>query len=220
VAPLAPAIERFEDSFEMKLELSDMPPLPRIWFARADDNGIIQVQRDRFLHNWRKVRPEDAYPRYHNVIQMFKDRLSVFRSFLRENKFESIEPLQYEMTYINHIPRGEGWVNLSEIGNIFPDFSFRLNETRFLPEPEGINCRTSFVLPEKVGRLHVVIRNARKRDTGRPVLLLELTVRGISSDKSPEGMNLWFDVAREWIVRGFADLTGEGVQKSVWKRKF
>ncbi len=36
VAPLAPVIEHFEDSFEMKLEFSDLPPLPRIWFSRKD----------------------------------------------------------------------------------------------------------------------------------------------------------------------------------------
>jgi len=92
------------------------------------------------------------------------------------------------MTYINHIPQGDGWTTLNEIGNVFPDFALRANENRFLSELEGINWRTSFVLPDESGRLHVTIRHATLRDSGLPVLLLDLTVRGIGSDKSPEGM--------------------------------
>ena len=57
------------------------------------------------------------------------------------------------------------------------------------------------------------------RNSGQPIILLDLTVRGIGKDKSIEGMWDWFDLAREWIVCGFADLTGERVQTEVWKRK-
>lgn len=219
VAPLTPVIERFEGQAEMKLLFTDIPPLPRIWFTRSEDNGIIQVQRDRFLHNWKKVRPEEEYPRYHKVIEMFRDRLSKFQSFLYENGLGVIEPLQYEMTYVNHISQGDGWIKMDEIGNVFPDFCFRVNERRFLPEPEGFSWRTTFVLPNKVGRLHVTIRNGISRDKNIPVLMIELTVRGIGNDKSIEGMWPWFDLAREWIVRGFADLGSDQVQKDVWRRK-
>lgn len=219
VAPLTSVIERFDETPQVNLQLADVPPLPRIWFVHKNDNGIIQVQRDRFLHNWKKVRPEDEYPRYPEVITLFKDRLSRFESFLNENDLGAIEPQQYEMTYINHIPQGDGWTTLNEIGKVFPDFSLRVIERRFLPEPEGINWRTSFVLPDEAGRLHITIRHAKLRDSGLPVILLDLTVRGIGIDKSPKGMADWFDLAREWIVRGFADLTGKEVQKNIWRRK-
>jgi uncharacterized protein (TIGR04255 family) len=219
VPPLPPVIEQFEEPPKMELQIADVPPLPRVWFMHVSDNGIIQVQRDRFLHNWRKVRPEDEYPRYHKVIEMFRDRLSRFESFLEENKLGIIEPLQYEMTYINHILQGVGWTKMNEIGNVFPDFTLRASEQRFLPEPEGINWRTMFVLPDRAGRLHVTIRRGIHRDSGLSMLLLDLTVRGMGSDKSSEGMWAWFDLAHEWIVRGFADLTGKEVQKKIWRQK-
>jgi uncharacterized protein (TIGR04255 family) len=219
VAPLAPVIERFEKAPAMDLQFAEMPPLPRIWFVHANNNGIIQIQRDRFLHNWKKVRPEDEYPRYPKVIEMFKDRLSQFESFLKENDLGIIEPRQYEMSYINHIPQGDGWTTLNEIRNVFPDFSLRVSEHRFLPEPEGINWRTNFVLPDQAGRLHVNIQHGKHRETRKPVLVLDLTVRGMGKDKSPEGMWTWFDLARKWIVRGFTDLTGEEVQKQIWRRE-
>jgi uncharacterized protein (TIGR04255 family) len=218
VAPLTPTVERFEKPAPVELRFADVPPLPRVWFVHANDNGIIQVQRDRFLHNWKKVRPEDEYPRYPKVIEMFQDRLSQFEAFLRENDLGVIEPVQYEMTYINHIPQGEGWTTLNEIGKVFPDFALRADQQRFLPEPEGINWRTSFALPEQAGRLHVKIQHGKHRETQQPILVLDLTVRGIGADRSVEGMKEWFDLAREWIVCGFADLTSEDVQRDVWRR--
>ena len=47
------------------------------------------------------------------------------------------------------------------------------------------------------------------------MILLDLTVRGIGK----EGMEAWFDLAREWIVCGFADLTGDEIQKTIWGRR-
>jgi uncharacterized protein (TIGR04255 family) len=219
VAPLNPVIEQYDEPPRTTLEIADVPPLARVWFVSEAGNAIIQVQRDRFLHNWRKINPEDEYPRYSKVKEMFTDRLQRFQGFLDENRLGVIEPLQYEMTYINHIPQGEGWGDLSEIQNVFPDFSYRRTKGRFLPPPNGINWRTSFTLPDKAARMHLSIRHVRVRDTGLPLLLMELTVRGITDNKSLEVMGQWFDLAREWIVRGFADLTGEEVQKTIWKKR-
>jgi len=214
-APLASVIEQFDVEQPVNIDFRDIPPLPRIWFIHKGDNGIIQVQRDRFLHNWRKIRPEDEYPRYPNVIKSFKDKLSLFESFLNENKIGKLLPLQYEMTYINHIWQGHGWSRLSEIGRVLPDFSFRSKGERFLPEPERINWNSSFLLPNKAGRMHVAVRNAKRKTDGIPMILLDLTVRGFSDEE----MEKWFDRAREWIVFGFSDLTGDDIQKGVWRRR-
>lgn len=118
------------------------------------------------------------------------------------------------MTYINHIWMGEEWNNLSEIGKVFPDFSFRETTERFLPGPETINWRTSFLLPNKAGRMHVTIRNGKRRSDHKPMIIMDLTVRGFNE----EGMEKWFDIAHEWIVCGFADLTGPDIQAKVWRR--
>jgi len=215
VAPLAPAIERFDGERNIGFEFQETPPLPRIWYVHKSENGIIQVQKDRFLHNWRKVHPNDEYPRYPKVIKLFKNKLSHFQDFLIENDFGEIEPLQYEMTYVNHICEGEGWNDLSDIGNILKDFVFLKNHNRFLPEPEKIHWRTSFLMPDRSGRMHVTVRNALRKDDGKPVVLLDLTVRGIGG----KGMDAWFDLAREWIVCGFTDLTSNDIQIKNWRRR-
>jgi uncharacterized protein (TIGR04255 family) len=222
VPPIAPTIEHFEDSpQQVQLQFSNKPPLPRIWFLHPD-GSIIQVQRDRFLYNWKKMRPEDKYPHYSEVVEKFKNHLSSFQGFLKEQELGVVEPLQYEMTYVNLIPEGEAWQTTSDTGAVFPDFTWqpkspRGDAQRFLSLPEGINWRTSFVLPNNMGRLHVHIQKGQLRENGQQVFRFELTARGIGENKSLESMPNWFDFAHESIVRGFADLTGYQVQRDVWK---
>ena len=218
VAPLAPVLEPLDEAPQVQLEFTDTPPLPRIWFLRDDENGIVQIQRDRFLHNWKKVRPEDEYPHYDKVITMFRDRLGSFETFIQDMELGQVQPRQYEMTYVNHIPQNEGWQAIRELGKVFPDVAWRTKDGRFLPSPEALNLRMSFLLPDRFGRLHATIRTALRRQDNHPMLLLEMTGRGMPKDSSREAMWGWFDVAHEWIVRGFADLTGETMHSNVWRR--
>jgi len=220
VAPLAPLREQLEGegAKPAELEFGEVPPLPRVWFVHEKGRGVIQVQRDRFLHNWRKLDPADEYPRYHNVIGLFRGHLETLEGFLAEKGLGEISPLQYEMTYINLIPVGEGWTSLADIGAVLPDLSWRSNADRFLPSFEGCGYHAGFLLPNRAGRLHVVLRTGRAKQDGRPVLQLELTTRGMGADTSRAVMWNWFDLAHEWIVRGFTDLTGGGFQQQVWKR--
>jgi uncharacterized protein (TIGR04255 family) len=215
--PLAPAIELFNPSIEAKFQFTNVPPLPRVWFIRSDQTGIIQIQRDRFIHNWRKVRTEDEYLRYEKIIELFQDYLSSFNSFLNETNLGQIEPRQYELAYINQIPQGQGWDTIEDIGNIFPDFAWRAGMQRFLNDPKAISWSTSFNLPNEIGRLHAAV-NQGMDINNKPVLSFELIVRGIGKDKTNKSIKDWFDMAHEWIVYSFADLTGEKVQTDIWGR--
>ncbi len=216
VAPLVPAIERFDDSAGMAVTITDKPPLPRVWFVRQDNTGIIQVQRDRFLHNWKKVRPGDEYPRYAKVMDLFREYLATFESFVAGAGLGSIEPVQYELTYVNQIPRGGGFTSTDRIGEVLPDFGWRHVGPRFLPKPERLNWRTSFMLPNRAGRLHVTIRDGVHREDNQPFILLELTARGFRGNGSKNEMFQWFELGHDWIVRAFADLTHADVQHDVW----
>ena len=215
---LLPTIERFDVPSSLDVQGLAEIPLPRVWFTQRDENGLIQVQRDRFLHNWRKVRPTDEYPRYGRVKKLFQEHLSTFEKFLSDLNIGTLVPRQYEMTYVNHILKGEGWEDLADLGRVFPDFLWNLRDDRFLNVPDGHNYRVNFLFPDKTSRLYATIRSAERRPDKHPLLLFELTVRGLPVDASREAMWKWFDVAREWIVRGFADLSGEEIQQKVWRR--
>jgi len=217
--PLIPQVETFGPGAPIETSLLEVPPLPRIWFLDEKENRVIQVQRDRFLHNWKKVEAEDEYPRFPTLRQMFRERLSDFQAFLAANGLGELRPVQYELTYVNHIPKGDGWNSLQDIGRVLPDFSWDFHRGRFLPEPEAVNWRTVFRLPEDCGRLHVSVRSVSRLSDQTPVLLLDLTARGIGQDRSLAAMWSWFDTARTWIVRTFADIADDHVQKEIWRRK-
>ena len=217
VAPLMPIIEQFGTDRESAIQLNDLP-LPRVWLINQADTAILQIQRDRFLHNWKKAKPTDKYVRYPTVIGMFRRHLEAFETFLSEYNLGKIEPLQYEITYVNHIPVGEGWSEVSDLGKIFRDHQWNGKENRFLPGIEHLNLGKTFALPSGRDRLHVSIRDGRRKEDAKPTLLFELTVRGFPGDGSRDALWEWFGVGREWIVRGFTDLTTESVQKNIWGR--
>ncbi len=225
-APLTPTIEGFEPAPSAKFQISEVPPLPRVWFIHKSENGIVQMQRDSFLHNWRKVKDGDEYPRYSSVIGQYRELLAAFEEFLKEHGIGPINPIQQELTYVNHIPIGQGWNDISDIGNVFPDHPWNTHvgrslptpAERFLPTPESVNWRTSFVLPEQIGRLHISIRTATRRTDGQQTILFEINARGINKDKSEKALWEWYDLAHEWIVMSFTDLTSDYMHKEIWHR--
>lgn len=220
VAPLDPVIETFgRPKEEIQVEMSAVPPLPRIWFTDGSGNSLIQVQRDRFLYNWRRAKPSDEYPTYRAVLGRFSGYFATFEALLGERKLGCIEPMQYELTYVDQMNVNDGWTRLDEIAKLLPDFAWRDSPKRFLTNLEGINCTLTFQLPERTGRLRVTVKSANRRDNNQQVLLVETTARGIGHDRSREGMWRWFDAAHEWIGCAFLDLASEYAQNELWRRK-
>lgn len=217
--PLGSVIETFPPANRpSKLRLSATPIMPRMWFMSEDESQIVQIQKDRFLTNWKKVSEEQPYPRYGVVSGFFTDQFKAFTAFAAHANLPDIKPVQYELTYVNHIEEGVGWSN-EKIGQLLPDISWR-DGPRFLPPPEILNWNVSFPLPDEIGRLHVAAVNAvvEEGEKRTPIIQLTLTVRGIDKSNPSGNMSIWFDNSREWIVRAFADLTSSTMQTDVWRR--
>ena len=158
------------------------------------------------------------YPRFPDVFGKFWSAWENFLSFCHDEKLANPSVNQLEVTYINHIAQDEGWSGLGATGQVFPDLSWR-EERSFLDIPESIAWKASFAMPDESGRLHVSLRHGLRREDRRPVLLCELTARGMSRTTGSDAIREWFQLGREWIVRGFADLTSERVQEEIWGRK-
>lgn len=221
MVPLSQIIEQLSAALEppkATIELLDKPPLPRMFFLHKQPCWLIQIQRDRFLHNWRKESDEDAYPRYPVVYEMFWKAWEQFLLFCNDEKIENPVVNQLEITYINHIPVGQGWETLTDLGNVFRDIRW-IGSDRFLPSPESVGLRLTFLLPDSQGRLHISLKHAVRVSDRQPVLLCELTARGLPDKKDDNAIKNWFDLGREWIVRGFADIMNIDVQKEQWGRK-
>ena len=193
-------------------------PLPRLWFINKLGNGLVQLQNDMFYYNWRRMQTEESYPRYISVIKEFKNNLQIFEKFLVQEELGALDLENLELTYINHIPKGDGWTSVAEIGEVLQDLKWKPKKDRFLPKPKQLKWETTFHMPEGQGRLHVKLDTGHRKVDMLPLYILNISARGQRVDKGKEQMWNWFDLAHEWIVRGFADLTTEKIQKNVWRR--
>src|SRR6266849_294282 len=70
----------------VQLRLLQRPDPPRCWYVKDDERHLVQLQADRFIYNWRKVKDDDEYPRYPNVRRAFAAELRKLEAFLTEEK--------------------------------------------------------------------------------------------------------------------------------------
>ena len=197
--------------------LTDLPPLPRVWFVEEGGNQLIQIQRDRFLHNWREISPRDNYPSYEQLKLRYQQLFDKFIAFIVRYELGPIRPRSAEMSYINHIVIGECIKSLEDVGEIFPDFRWRVSEVP--RDLEAVNWQTVLRLPDGSGVLSTAIRSAYRASDSKPVFVFELTARKTSGEFEMSKLWSWFDLAHIQIIKNFACFTDEQVQTTVWGRK-
>ncbi len=219
--PLASAAESFAPPAPPRVEVTfeDKPPAPRVWFVNEAKTELVQVQQDRFIHNWRKVGRGTAYPRYERVRERFRDEVSKFEAFLGEEKLGELVVSQCEVTYVNHIERAGEWESHGEIEKVLKNW-VPLPAAAFLPAPEDAVLRWRYRISGSsgpAGRLYVTAQPSWSTADGRPVWVMHLMARGAPIGAGIEGAFEFFDLGREWVVRGFADLTTDAMQHA-WER--
>jgi uncharacterized protein (TIGR04255 family) len=219
---LPPVFEKFDPPSPAQVEVTieEKPPLPRVWFVNDTKTELIQMQVNRFIHNWRKVEGMEPYPHYEPIREKFRSEVAVLEEFLREEKLGRLAVNQCEVTYVNHVEPSGVWDRHGQLEKVFSMWSGLVNAS-FLPDPEDAGLHMRFVIPDEtgqpIGRLHVVVHPAWKKTDNSPILALNLTARGGPIGDGIEGAFAFFDLARKWIVKGFADLTTPEMQR-VWER--
>jgi len=186
----------------------DSSGIPRMWFISNDNTRIIQLQGNRFLLNWRRFprTSNDPYPRFPGVYGDFSQLYTQFQQFVRRRGLGSVEPVQYEMTYVNYVESVIG----ADSAPALPDFAWRVGDQRYLPPPLAFDWQTSFLVPDVPGRMHVRIRPPADGEADAAVL--EITVRG-RGGASKQSQDRWFNGAHEVAVLGFQDLTSEAIRQ-------
>ena len=221
-APLPPVFESFERPKQrpLSVEIVSEPLPPRCWFVNRTGTELLQVQRERFIFNWRGGEYGEPYPRYEKVLSKFKSHFSQFEKYTANNEIGAIVPNQCEVTYVNHMPEGKGWSRLGQFDRIFSIWSGRYSD-RFLPEPEEIQFQSRYRIMndenKPIGRLHVSAEPRLKREDGSKLIRVTFTARGEPLEKNLSGIEAFFNLAREQIVRGFASITAKRMHK-IWGR--
>lgn len=204
---------------EIVVDASTGAPLPRVWLIGQDKSDLIQLQSDCFFYNWRKLSEDQAYPRFPRIMATFRELYSALVEFLAREQIGTLAPVSLELTYVNHMPQGAGWNSVEEIGNVFRDYCARAASDRFLPIPTAFAWHAVYELPQTAGKLSAKMSQVTRITDKKPTLRLELTAKSTDVNIKGDGMWEWFELAHQWIVRGFADLTQPSAQHHIWERE-
>lgn len=219
--PLAPTFETFGlpqgamPPFLMNFGI--LPLVPRCWFVDQGGAEVLQFQTDRLIHNWRKAEVNSIYPRYEHIRARFADEMQCLQTFLDERDFGPLLPNQCELTYINVVRLPEGVAD--QTSEVFANW--RAIPTPVLGNFEDVafTCRFRILdqAGEPIGR--IIAQASPGLDAeGLPIIQLTLVGRGGPAAPSLEAALDFFDIARERIVCGFAELTTTKMHE-IWKRR-
>ncbi|MDP6557885.1 MAG: TIGR04255 family protein [Pirellulaceae bacterium] len=192
-------------------------PTPRLWFIDESGSELVQVQRDRFIRNWRKIDGQPNYPRYDTLRAAFVNDWEIFSGFVAEELKASLVPNQCEVTYVNIIEA----IDSSRLDQILACISGS-NSDEYLGKPEGAEVQFRYVLKDETekpwGRLHVAAGSAMRATDNQPVVRLSLTARGATASKDTAGAMNTLDAGHEAVVRGFTSMTSPEMH-TAWGRK-
>lgn len=198
------------------VEILQMPPLRRVFLVHTDGTYLMQLQPDRFIHNWRKTADSDQYPNFEAARNKFNHGWELFRNFLAEKGIGTPILKRYEVTYINHIV-GKSGVFPVAAEEYLPVFAWeRARSETFLPDPQVLGLDLRFSMPADKSILRANVKHGKRKTDDMDVLLMELTAQGAAQADGSD-MASWLDLAHEWIVRGFTDLTSKQAHES-WGR--
>jgi uncharacterized protein (TIGR04255 family) len=202
-------------SRELGLEILTEPSV-RYWFTHADRNQLIQIQKDRFIYNWKKASESESYPRYERIKERCLFEWNRFLAFLEKEGVPKPEANQCEVTYVNHIDYEQGWKSFGELSKVISPWSGNYSGS-FLRVPEAVVINVSYVLHDNQGRLYIAMQPVIRARDAKEVLQLSLTARGGPSSTKTEDVFRWFDLGREWVVEGFTDFATQAFHQR-WER--
>ena len=188
----------------------------RHWLISADGTRLVQIQQDRLIVNWRRIKDEDEYPRYGALRDELLRVEEAFESFVFEVTNYAFPPVtQTEVTYINRIPIGRPVSRLSDVDQVLSNA--HLPWTMLLGMPEQLKLEQRFRLTgpgTQPSRVYVSLQPAPDGEA----LMLNLTMRGLPEGKTMADALINLDFAHQHIVHGFAAITSSAL-RTAWEEE-
>ena len=179
-------------------------PEIRTQIVSPDNTRMVQVQDSRFVYNWKRV--QVAYPSFETICREFDEHYNEFKDFVGRSGIGAVAENQWEVSYINHLPKGELWNSAGEWPRIFPWLTF---PSVAHSKPDYLQGEWSSVIGENLGRLHTNLAFGRTALTGPESIILTLTARGGVSSTLSKTVADGLSLGREVIVRSFAEMTSD-----------
>jgi len=198
--PIPIQLEEFGDTSafgRLGLQISS-DPSSRVQLFSRDRSRLLQMQREGFFYNWKKIEAED-YPRFQALRGEFFNHFENYSDFVLNETETKINPLQWEVTYVNSIRKGELWNSVSDWKDIIEGpFGFPPSSLPISVESAASNW--SYVIGENLGRLRASISHAQQNSD---LLVVKLSTRGPILNSIEEGI----ETGHSTIVNYFEELT-------------
>jgi len=181
-------------------------PSSRLQITNAAGDRMIQLQNTRFHFNW-LGQAGMPYPRYETVRVEFSDVYGRFLEFVRGEGLGELRPNQWEVTYLNHIPKGTVWREPNDWG--FFQLLRGVPTIAGLIQGESFGGNWTFCIPEERGRLHIQWQHgARSEPDEQELIVLTLTARGPLDGTKPDIASVLggLDLGHLTIVQSFERL--------------
>lgn len=213
---LPPEFERFGKEQQMvqlglvRLSLTNTPASRlRIW--NADEDRMVQIQNGRLHFNWLGGHGRE-YVRYPTIKREFAAVFDQFRAFVAREGLRDLRLNQWEITYVNQIPRGTVWSGPGDWSRVFAS-SVCLPHKLHGAAMESFGGEWHYEIEPQRGRLHVQLEHGWQDPPGVPerkeLLIFKLTARGPVSERVEASLEEGLDLGHSTIVTAFRDVAAK-----------
>lgn len=221
--PLDQVVEQFDRPRRARsgLTVTSAMPVPRLWFVNESGAQIVQVQSDRLVVNWKRVRGADAYPRYEGIKSEFERVFGIATSFFEAHNLDAPQPSQVELTYVNALVSDNGDAGTKDwLHKVLTNWADGSSDATDV-ELEEVTLRSQSVLMVSgapAGRLYVDVSPGVAAVDGKKTYMLSLTVRGAPKSPTLAGATEFLDFAHRVVIDAFLRVTTEAAHFS-WGRQ-
>jgi uncharacterized protein (TIGR04255 family) len=184
----------------------------RALFTDTANTQLVQVQSDLFLHNWRKTDKLSRYEHYDRILPLFREDWTVFTEFLKEHGLKHPSISRCEMSYYNHIVRGEDWQDFSDLPRLFSIWR------GLSPGTKNVEF-VAFTVVQAFGKgkVTIAVNPGVRRLDGKEVLQMNITATRESQGSVDKDLFAGLDECHQNALNAFEGfVTDEALAK--WER--
>lgn len=182
----------------------------RLQIRNASKDRMIQVQNGRFFYNWLGD-SQKYYPSYEAVKPEFDEQWLRFREMVLNKTSDAVvRPNMWEVMYVNHMPQGTVWNDLSDLPDVFSFLNQPpLKESELVPR--AIGGEWQFEIAPQKGKLYVKLGMSRV-ENNTPNLVMTILARGPIRENIPS-IDEGFELGHATVLSAFDKLTTPSAQK-------
>ena len=223
--PLDPQFELFDKPRwnvprQMQFRLKPGFQPGRFTLQNPKKDRMIQLQDTRLLLNWRRTTEGQVkYPSYKTLIRDFEETFELLGGFAEENNLGSLQPNQWEITYVDSFPQSEHWQTPADWHSVLPGLFGTISATQDSGlQLEHRAAEWSLEIAPKLGRLHINAQLGFLPECSQSSLLLNLTARGPVGPPGKASLREGLDLGHRVSVKEFLGMVSKQVQ-TTWEEK-